>query len=53
MTFEDNRYYWVREEDGSRFVAKLEDGEWFCCGVENPIDLDASQVICVIAEPAN
>ena len=31
-------YYWAREDDGTHFVVLLEYGEWYCCGVENPIN---------------
>ena len=35
MIFEPG-YYWAREDDGTHFIVLLEDGEWYCCGVENP-----------------
>ena len=52
-------YYWARhrglEEDGTTFIVLRQDGDWFCCGVGEPISrtFSESQVICRCARPDN
>lgn len=47
----DDGYFWVRHPEGTHFVAKHESGQWFACGLRDPIDLDTRQIIGQIKEP--
>ncbi|HLL29031.1 MAG TPA: hypothetical protein VKT73_15445 [Xanthobacteraceae bacterium] len=43
--YEDG-YYWCRcSSDGTTFIALREDGLWYCCGVEESIDIPDFEVI--------
>ena len=38
-------YYWARHSEGTTFIVKLEDGEWFTIGIQDPIDFDPRFII--------
>lgn len=44
-------YYWARHEEGSTFVVLFESGEWYCCGVDDPIAFNPAQLVCEVEEP--
>lgn len=49
-----NEYYWCRNpQDGTRFIAKLQDDLWFTHGVQFAINVTRDMVICVVKAPEN
>ena len=52
--FVDGGYYWVREpdDDNTTFIVYYEDGLFYCCGVENPINakLNLEAIICPVKQ---
>lgn len=50
---QQDQYYWVRQSDGSRFIAKLERDAWWACGAGFPLDITRDQVICLVKPPEN
>ena len=49
-------YYWARDTtDGTTFVVYREDGLFYCCGVENPINntFKVEQILYQIKRPTD
>lgn len=58
MTQMQDGYYWARhyengEFDGTTFIALLEEGKWFVCGLEHEVndDFEETQIICPVKRP--
>lgn len=48
-----NDYYWIRHPEGTRFIAKLENGCWWTVGCQWAINVTRDQVICKVQPPEN
>jgi hypothetical protein len=48
-------YYWAINYDGSYFVVLYEEGLWYMCGEDHPINFlfKPEQIICPIKRPVN
>ena len=44
-----NGYYWAEHTaDQTRFIVLREDGNWYCCGLYDPIDIDPNDILAPV-----
>lgn len=49
-----NNYYWVRHDNGTKFIVLIEDELIYAPGLGHPVtNITEDQIICAVKQPAN
>ncbi len=53
LGLQQNQYYWIRHQDGTRFIAKLENSAWWTVDCGHAIVITRDQVVCMVKAMEN